>query len=146
MDGPVALRDIEAGYPGGQEELQEKMKNLRQFLQACYHILVQRFGLVEEAGISHKAKRSGLTGRFQDEVHCTATVYLRKDISDLTALNDLTEAIVNVCVKLKVKTLQKILFDQSLPQSDCITSSLQVVRFVRRIGDFRITGQWVSDT
>ena len=70
---------------------------------------------MEEAGISHKAKWSGLTGRFQDEVHCTATVNLRKDIRDLTALNDLTEAIVNVCAKLKVKTLQKILLDQSLP-------------------------------
>ena len=146
MDGPVALRDIEAGYPGGQEEFQKKMVDRRQFRQAWHHVLVQRFGLMEEAGVCHKAKRSGLTGWFKNEVHGTATVYLRKDISDLTALNDLTEAIVNVCAKLKVKTLQKILLDQSLPQSDCITSSLQVVRFVRRIGDFRITGQWVSDT
>ena len=94
MDGPVALRDIEAGYPGGQEELQKKMKDRRQFRQAWYHVLVQRFGLMEKTGVCHKAKRSGFTGRFQNEVHCTATVYLRKDISDLTALNDLTEAIV----------------------------------------------------
>ena len=70
---------------------------------------------MEEAGVSHKAKRSGITGRFQDEVHCAATVNLRKDFSDLIALNDLTEAIVNVCLKLKIEALQKILLDQSLP-------------------------------
>ena len=107
--------DVESSHPGGQEELQKKMKNRRQLRQTCYHILIQRFGLVEEAGISHKAKRSGFTGRFKDKVHCAATVNFGKDFINLTALNDLTEAIVDVCLKLKIEALQKILLDQSLP-------------------------------
>ena len=73
-------------------------------------------------------------------------MYLRKDIGDLTTLNDLTEPIINVCALLKVKTLQKILLYQPLPQSDGITSSLHIVGFGRMIGDLRITGQWVSNT
>ena len=70
---------------------------------------------MEEAGVSHQAKRSGFTRRFQDKVHCATIVNFGKDFINLTALNDLTEAVVDVCLKLKIEALQKILLYQSLP-------------------------------
>ena len=53
VDGPVALADIEASYPWGEEEFQKKMMDRRQFRQAWYHILIQRLALMEEACICH---------------------------------------------------------------------------------------------
>ena len=70
---------------------------------------------MEETGVSDQAKRSGFTGRFEDKVHCRTTVNFGKDFINLTAFDDLTEAVVNIRLKLKIEALQKILLYQSLP-------------------------------